>query len=249
MADIYFVMGVSGSERRQWNKLLSEKIHLPFWCRWFSPLENKAKMKAGIPLNDEDRVTWLATLNELALKQSGLNGAIICLFRFEKKYRSLLQKNLQSKVYWIVLIGEYDLFAKKDASPPRALYAGGFIAVAVGDYGIPALWYTSTLISLPENLIHQILANKDLAEFGMLGLGVMGKSLAMKPGVERHEVALLNQNIPGKRKSSRESYCYIPGTFLAWGYQIPDFYILWHAPGKFSSWYLLVKSWMRWSMN
>ena len=78
MAVIYFVMGVSGSGKTTIAQRLSELKNIPlFDADDFHSTENKAKMSAGQPLNDEDRKGWLDTLNKLAIKQSHADGAVI----------------------------------------------------------------------------------------------------------------------------------------------------------------------------
>jgi 6-phosphogluconate dehydrogenase len=226
MADIYFVMGVSGSGKTTVGQLLSEKIHLPFFdADDFHSLENKAKMKAGIPLNDEDRVSWLAALNELAIKQSGRDGAIIACSALKEKYRSLLSKNLQAKVYWIVLIGEYDLLLKRMQARQGHYMPAGLLQSQLETMEYPPYGMHIHIDQSPENLIHQILTNKDLAEFGVLGLGVMGKSLARNLGSKGMRLALFNQNIPGKEeKVAEKAIATYPELSLAIGFdQIPDF--------------------------
>ena len=65
----------------------------------------KQKMKAGQPLNDEDRKEWLVTLNELAKSHSQQKGAIIACSALKEKYRRVLAEKIECHVYWVLLQG------------------------------------------------------------------------------------------------------------------------------------------------
>lgn len=205
MAEIYFVMGVSGSGKTTVGQLLSQRINLPFFdADDFHSVENKAKMKAGIPLTDDDRVSWLIALNELASKQSDLSGAIIACSALREKYRSLLTKDLRAKVYWIVLKGEYDLLLKRMQARKGHYMPPGLLQSQLETMEYPAYGMHIDIDQSAEYLINQIMMNKDLAEFGLLGLGVMGKSLARNLGSKGIRLALFNQSIPGKEENIAE---------------------------------------------
>ena len=60
------VMGVSGCGKTTLGEGLAKALNWPFFdADDFHPPENVAKMKAGSPLNDEDRAPWLLRLNTL----------------------------------------------------------------------------------------------------------------------------------------------------------------------------------------
>ncbi|KAL0443456.1 UNVERIFIED_CONTAM: Gluconokinase [Sesamum latifolium] len=58
----------------------------------YHPQSNKDKMKAGIPLSDEDRIPWLETLRD-ALRVSLVNGETVVLgcSALQKHYREILR--------------------------------------------------------------------------------------------------------------------------------------------------------------
>ena len=61
----FLVMGVSGSGKTVLGRALARELGWDFLdADDFHPPENIARMKAGIPLNDLDRVLWLALLHE-----------------------------------------------------------------------------------------------------------------------------------------------------------------------------------------
>jgi carbohydrate kinase (thermoresistant glucokinase family) len=108
MNRIIYIIGVSGSGKTTTGKLLSQKNGIPFFdADDYHSAANKEKMKAGHPLNDDDRSEWLQEINKLAGEQIKLNGAIIACSALKEKYRVVLSKGIQDPV-WIFLQGSYD---------------------------------------------------------------------------------------------------------------------------------------------
>jgi gluconokinase len=66
---------------------------------------NKAKMHAGIPLTDEDRAPWLASLHEVLLGwyRSGKSGVLACS-ALRQSYRDELSDGIPSAVLRFVLL-------------------------------------------------------------------------------------------------------------------------------------------------
>lgn len=108
MQRIIYIMGVSGSGKTTIGKLLSQKIGIPFFdADDFHSEANRTKMKAGNPLNDEDRKDWLHEINKLAQQQAQTNGAIIACSALKEKYRNILTEGINNPV-WVFLQGSYD---------------------------------------------------------------------------------------------------------------------------------------------
>ncbi len=105
-------MGVSGSGKTTIGKLLSLQTGIPFFdADDFHTLSNVEKMKAGHPLNDEDREQWLHQVNAVAIEQSGRKGAIIACSALKEKYRIILSSGIQP--IWIFLQGGYEIILKR----------------------------------------------------------------------------------------------------------------------------------------
>jgi gluconokinase len=89
---ILVLMGVTGSGKTTIGKLLAAETGWRFAdADDFHSEANKAKMHAGIPLTDEDRMPWLITLHDLLLGwyESGISGILGCS-ALKQSYRDLL---------------------------------------------------------------------------------------------------------------------------------------------------------------
>ena len=89
---IVIVMGVSGSGKSTVGELLASKMGWDFRDGdSFHPAANVAKMKSGIPLNDDDRRPWLLAIQNFmreTLKAGG--NAVIACSALKDGYRRLL---------------------------------------------------------------------------------------------------------------------------------------------------------------
>ncbi len=198
-------MGVSGSGKTTIGQKLAETIGLPFFDGDdFHPPANKTKMKAGIPLSDEDRQEWLGAMNRLILAQSKEKGAVIACSALKEKYRNALSKKMESPISWIVLRGDYELIhdrmmARKDHFMPAGLLQSQFEAMEYPAYGLHL-----SIEDGPEKMVDTILDFLEKPEFGLVGLGVMGKSLARNLSAKGVRMALYNQYVPGKEEKVAE---------------------------------------------
>jgi carbohydrate kinase (thermoresistant glucokinase family) len=103
-------MGVSGSGKTTIGETLSAQTGIPFFdADDFHPIANREKLKAGQPLNDEDRQDWLFLIRAMALRQAKKEGAIIACSALKEKYRELLTEDIMAPVHWVFLQGDYDL--------------------------------------------------------------------------------------------------------------------------------------------
>lgn len=104
------VMGVAGCGKTSVGKGLAERLGWDFYdADNFHPRENVAKMASGIPLDDSDRLPWLAALHDLiacSLKQNR-PGVLACSALKERYRRQLLQGN--DHVQLVYLKGSYEL--------------------------------------------------------------------------------------------------------------------------------------------
>lgn len=89
---IVVLMGVTGAGKTTVGRLLAARIGCEFIdADDYHPPENVAKMRAGLPLTDDDRWPWLARLNE-ALR--GRAAAVVACSALKASYREALMRGL-----------------------------------------------------------------------------------------------------------------------------------------------------------
>jgi len=108
---IFIVMGVSGSGKTTIGRALAEKTGGIFLdADDFHSPANRAKMSAGIPLMDADRLPWLDALNAALLSYQSTNPRPVFLAcsALREDYRRRISSGLVS-VRFIYLEGSKDL--------------------------------------------------------------------------------------------------------------------------------------------
>ena len=105
---IFVVMGVSGTGKTTIGKLLSKAYGYPFFDGDdYHSKENIEKMSSGQPLNDNDRKSWLKSLNTLAHNQLK-SGAIIACSALKERYRNTLSSGITEQIAFIYLKGTFE---------------------------------------------------------------------------------------------------------------------------------------------
>jgi gluconokinase len=93
---ILILMGVSGTGKTTLGEMLSAETGWPFLDGDdFHPAANKAKMASGVPLTDEDRAPWLATLHgKIEEYATACNSMILACSALRTQYRTVLRGDL-----------------------------------------------------------------------------------------------------------------------------------------------------------
>ncbi|MEI9808867.1 MAG: shikimate kinase [Bacteroidota bacterium] len=88
---VIYIMGVAGSGKTTIGRQLSIATGIPFFDGddFHSPA-NKEKMKAGQPLNDDDRKDWLLSLHLLAKEQAEKKRSYHCLLGIKRKLQGYI---------------------------------------------------------------------------------------------------------------------------------------------------------------
>ncbi|MGM0580847.1 MAG: decarboxylating NADP(+)-dependent phosphogluconate dehydrogenase [Bacteroidota bacterium] len=200
---IFFIMGVSGVGKTTVGKLLAQNLNIPFFDGDdFHPEHNIKKMASGQSLNDDDRQEWLKSLNKLAKEQSQESGCVIACSALKEKYRTLLENGLNKPPHWVYLEGSFDLISsrlknRKGHYMPSNLLQSQFDTLEIPDNAL-----TFNVDNPPEEIVEMIDQKlNDQAEFGLIGLGVMGKSLCRNLASKGVKISMFNRHVPGKEEN------------------------------------------------
>ena len=192
-------MGVSGVGKSTIGDLLSKKLSIPFFDGDdFHTEDNILKMSKGKPLNDNDRLGWLQTLNELAIKQLTNKGCIIVCSALKESYRDILSTNIKHSTKWVFLSGSFEqilerINMRKGHFMPSHLLQSQFNILEAPKNAIKI-----DINLTPQNIVEVI--KKELtkkSEFGLFGLGVMGKSLGRNLANRGFDISLFNRHVDG----------------------------------------------------
>lgn len=108
------VMGVSGSGKSAVGAPLAARLNWRFADGDdFHPMANVRKMAAGIPLDDQDRLPWLKTLNSMLRDASAANQPVVlACSALRQSYRNVIADGLP-ELRFVHLAGSIDLIAQR----------------------------------------------------------------------------------------------------------------------------------------
>jgi carbohydrate kinase (thermoresistant glucokinase family) len=111
---VLILIGPMGCGKTTIGKILAGKIGWSFYDGDdFHPRENVEKMRAGLPLTDEDRRTWLENLQgHIQRWRTDGRDAILACSALKQVYRDILGVD-QDTVRTVYLKGSYELLRKR----------------------------------------------------------------------------------------------------------------------------------------
>jgi gluconokinase len=162
MSHVFLLMGVSGSGKSTVGLALAQKLGVPFYDGDdFHPPENIAKMSAGIPLDDGDRVGWLARLHGLIADHLARGDtAVVACSALKKSYRDQLRQGNHG-LQIIYLEGSFDLIRQR-IETRQAHYMPAAMLQSQFDTLEPPSPHNSLIINSAEsldNIINHILSH------------------------------------------------------------------------------------------
>ncbi len=117
---IIIIMGVSGCGKTTVGRALAERLSATFLdADDFHPASNVEKMRAGTPLNDDDRAPWLAKLNsELRERSQRRERVVLACSALKTRYRDAISDELPNAA-WIFLDGSFEMIAARMRERPN----------------------------------------------------------------------------------------------------------------------------------
>ncbi|WP_455354716.1 gluconokinase [Streptomyces sp. SYSU K217416] len=111
---VIVVMGVAGTGKTTIGPLLAEALGVPYAeGDDFHPPANIARMRAGIPLDDEDRGPWLDAIGAWARSRAG-RGGVVSSSALKRRYRDRLRAAAPDAVF-LHLTGARELIERRMA--------------------------------------------------------------------------------------------------------------------------------------
>ncbi len=201
---VIIITGVSGSGKTSVGRALAERMEISFYDGdSFHPASNVAKMSSGIPLDDHDREPWLKAINGLIREKLPSASLIIGCSALKEKYRSLLTAGLDpSSILWVHLQGSYDLLYSRMKERAGHFMPADMLKSQFEAYEAPS---QGILVDVGQDLntiIDQIILNLDMSksDVGLIGLGVMGTSLARNIAGKGFSISIFNRHVAGKEE-------------------------------------------------
>lgn len=127
------VMGVSGSGKTTTGQAIAQALDLPFVdADDLHPAANKALMRQGIPLTDDDRAPWLTIVGE-RLGHAG--GVVIACSALRRAYRDRLRELAPDAVFVHLRVDEAlvadRLATREHEFMPASLLASQFATLEI----------------------------------------------------------------------------------------------------------------------
>lgn len=204
-------MGVSGSGKTSIGQILASRLSLPFFdADDFHSKENKDKMRNGIALNDADREPWLIQLSSLLQDQEMKSGCVLACSALKEKYREILKKEVKS-IAWVYLEGTKEVLQERLQKRSHAFMSPALIDSQLATMEKPSYALTIPITLTPEKIIEEIIDKikspmKTKKQFGLIGLGVMGRNLALNLLDKGVALSVFNRHIPGKEEDVAKKF-------------------------------------------
>ena len=202
------IMGVSGVGKSTIGRLLSAEKGIPFFDAddYHSP-ENIQKMSAGLPLDDGDRKGWLLALHNLLQEELITNSCILSCSALKKSYREILMQGLEQQIKFVFLKGSYEKVMEQIKSREGHFIPPSLLQSQFDTLEKPLDAITISIHKHPEEIISEICHELfEKSEIGIVGLGVMGKSLCRNFSQKGFRISMYNRFVEGKEEAVAQNF-------------------------------------------
>jgi gluconokinase len=136
---VVLVMGVSGSGKTTVGAALARRVGWPFLdADDMHPPANVAKMAAGVPLDDSDRLPWLKRIAEwIADRRSAGQAAVVGCSALKRAYRDRL-RGADPDLVVVHLAGERDQLEARLAQRRGHFFPAALLDAQLADLEPPA---------------------------------------------------------------------------------------------------------------
>ena len=166
---IVICMGVSSCGKTVVGQAIAERLKVPFLDGDdYHSEANKQKMHAGIPLTDEDRWPWLASLAHALREAADKSGmAIGACSALKREYRDYLLAQADEPILFVFLEGSQELIAERIAARHHEFMPASLLASQFATLEVPGA--DENALTEPVTLSIDDIADRVVAEIGQGG--------------------------------------------------------------------------------
>ncbi|MEP0263460.1 NADP-dependent phosphogluconate dehydrogenase [Dokdonia sp.] len=196
---IYIIMGVSGVGKTTIGKALARHLDIPFYdADDFHPKANKDKMASGIALQDDDRWPWLDTIVS-NYTQWEVTGAVLACSALKEAYRLRLLVD-HTKVELIYLSASFDAVQERLSARAAHFFNPTLLQSQYDTLEVPQKGIICDALQSEEMILQSIMnaiKEENKPQLGLIGLGVMGKSLSRNFANHDIRLSVYNRHVEG----------------------------------------------------
>ncbi|MFN3301078.1 MAG: gluconokinase, GntK/IdnK-type, partial [Sediminibacterium sp.] len=208
---IIYIMGVSGCGKTTIGKLLSQQTGYPFFDGdQFHTASNIEKMASGIPLSDEDRIPWLNSIKYFAENKVVESSIIIACSALKQLYRDILTNIPQANCQFVLLQGTESALLERLQNRVGHFMQASLLTSQLEILEVPSNALIIHIDKAPSKIVAEIIEKLPITlgmqEFGLIGLGVMGKSLSRNFASKGIKLSLYNRFVKSKEEKVAELF-------------------------------------------